>query len=44
VLSGGLREDNIREALAAVRPRAVDINSGIETAPGIKDHERMRRS
>lgn len=43
VLAGGLREDNIREALAAVRPRAVDINSGIETAPGIKDHERMRR-
>lgn len=43
VLAGGLRDDNIREALAAVRPRAVDINSGIETAPGIKDHERMRR-
>ncbi|PKN33981.1 MAG: phosphoribosylanthranilate isomerase [Deltaproteobacteria bacterium HGW-Deltaproteobacteria-19] len=42
VLAGGLRGDNIREALAAVRPRAVDINSGIETAPGIKDHERMR--
>ncbi|NPU86235.1 MAG: phosphoribosylanthranilate isomerase [Syntrophaceae bacterium] len=43
VLAGGLREDNIREALTAVRPRAVDINSGIETALGIKDHERMRR-
>ncbi len=43
VLAGGLREDNIREALAVVRPRAVDINSGIEITPGIKDHERMRR-
>ncbi|MGV8081882.1 MAG: phosphoribosylanthranilate isomerase [Syntrophales bacterium] len=43
VLAGGLRDDNIREAIALVRPRAVDINSGIETAPGIKDHERMRR-
>lgn len=43
VLAGGLGEDNVREALALVRPRAVDINSGVESAPGIKDPERLRR-
>ncbi len=43
VLAGGLGEDNVREALALVRPRAVDVNSGVELAPGIKDPGRMRR-
>jgi phosphoribosylanthranilate isomerase len=43
ILAGGLAEENITEALAAVAPRAMDINSGCERAPGIKDHERMRR-
>jgi phosphoribosylanthranilate isomerase len=43
ILAGGLCSENIGEALAAVAPGAVDINSGIETAPGIKDHDRMRR-
>jgi phosphoribosylanthranilate isomerase len=42
VLSGGLHSGNIREALEAVRPHAVDVNSGVETAPGIKDHERIK--
>jgi phosphoribosylanthranilate isomerase len=43
ILAGGLDDGNIAEALAAVVPRAVDINSGCELAPGIKDHGRMRR-
>jgi phosphoribosylanthranilate isomerase len=43
ILAGGLAEENIGAALAAVAPRAVDINSGCELAPGIKDHDRMRR-
>jgi phosphoribosylanthranilate isomerase len=43
ILAGGLAIENIGEALATVAPHAVDTNSGIETAPGIKDHDRMRR-
>ena len=43
ILAGGLGIENIDEALAAVAPGAVDINSGIEKSPGIKDHDRMRR-
>jgi phosphoribosylanthranilate isomerase len=43
ILAGGLAEENIAEAIAAVAPQAVDINSGIERLPGIKDHDRMRR-
>jgi len=43
ILAGGLGEGNIEEALAAVSPLAVDINSGCEKKPGIKDPERIRR-
>jgi|SRR3989339_716461 len=43
ILAGGLNEGNIAAALTTVMPGAVDINSGIEIAPGIKDYERMRR-
>lgn len=43
ILAGGLGPENIGEALAAVAPGAVDINSGCEITPGIKDHERMRQ-
>ena len=43
ILAGGLSIENIGEALTAVAPVAVDINSGIEKAPGIKDHDRMKR-
>jgi phosphoribosylanthranilate isomerase len=43
ILAGGLNEANIASALAAVTPCAVDLNSGVEQAPGIKDHERLRR-
>jgi phosphoribosylanthranilate isomerase len=43
ILSGGLKEENIAAALAAVSPAAVDINSGVESAPGRKDREKIRR-
>ena len=42
ILAGGLDKSNILEALEAVGPDWVDLNSGIESAPGIKDHEKMR--
>lgn len=42
-LAGGLGPDNVRHALAACRPFAVDVCSRIESAPGVKDPERLRR-
>ncbi len=41
VLAGGLTPENVGEAVAAVRPWAVDASSSLETEPGIKDHERV---
>jgi phosphoribosylanthranilate isomerase len=43
VLAGGLDERNVAQAIARVRPFAVDVSSGIETAPGIKHLTKMRR-
>lgn len=42
VVSGGLNPDNVRQAIAVLTPNVVDVSSGVESAPGIKDHERMR--
>ena len=42
VLSGGLNPENVAAAVVAVRPVAVDTASGVESAPGIKDAEKMR--
>jgi len=42
MLAGGLSPENVREAIEAVRPWAVDASSSLEIAPGIKDHERVR--
>jgi indole-3-glycerol phosphate synthase/phosphoribosylanthranilate isomerase len=42
MLAGGLTPDNVRAAIDAVRPWAVDASSSLETAPGIKDHARVR--
>lgn len=41
MLSGGLDADNVAEALALARPTGIDVSSGVETRPGVKDPERI---
>ena len=43
ILAGGLTPENVVFGMRAVRPFAVDVSSGIESSPGIKDAEKMRR-
>jgi phosphoribosylanthranilate isomerase len=42
MLAGGLGPENVRAAIEAVRPWAVDAASSLELEPGVKDHERVR--
>jgi phosphoribosylanthranilate isomerase len=42
MLAGGLGPENVRRAIDAVHPWAVDASSSLELEPGIKDHERVR--
>jgi phosphoribosylanthranilate isomerase len=42
ILAGGLTPENVGEAIRAVRPFAVDVASGVESAPGVKDEARLR--
>lgn len=43
ILAGGLHPENIGEALKLASPYGVDVNSGVEISPGIKDHEKLQR-
>jgi phosphoribosylanthranilate isomerase len=42
ILSGGLRPENVGAAITTVRPYAIDVSSGVEARPGVKDPERLR--
>ena len=41
VLAGGLTPDNVVDAIAQVQPFGIDVSSGVESSPGVKDHDRL---
>ena len=43
ILAGGLNPENIADAVARSGAHFVDVNSGVESSPGVKDHAKLRR-
>jgi phosphoribosylanthranilate isomerase len=42
ILAGGLSPETAAQAVARVRPAGIDVSSGVERAPGVKDEARLR--
>lgn len=43
IISGGLNPENVHEAVSKIKPYAVDVSSGVEASPGIKDHLKINK-
>jgi phosphoribosylanthranilate isomerase len=43
ILAGGMGADNVAQAIDAASPYAVDVSSGVECEPGVKDHDKIKR-